>query len=92
MEAHVEEIGMVGMALGTLMVAVVGNSKILEVLQKGRCPRGTGIDLGKAMAGFVPLLIQSSPQNAQRLDVFPNTDFNDNSTGRQERASYQCRD
>ncbi|KAB8300368.1 hypothetical protein EYC80_000551 [Monilinia laxa] len=70
MEAHVEEIGMVGMALGTLMVAVVGNSKILEVLQKGRCPRGTGIGLGKAMAGFVPLLIQSSPQNAQRLDVF----------------------
>lgn len=41
MGAHVEEIGMVGMALGTLMVAVVGNSKILEVLQKGRCPKGS---------------------------------------------------
>ncbi|ESZ90859.1 hypothetical protein SBOR_8751 [Sclerotinia borealis F-4128] len=72
LEAHVEEIGMVGMALGTLMVAVVGNAKILGVLEKGRCPKGTGMDLGKAMAGFVPLLLQSSPQNAQRLDVFRN--------------------
>ncbi|KAK6607257.1 Mediator of RNA polymerase II transcription subunit 5 [Botrytis cinerea] len=69
-EAHVEEIGMVGMALGTLMVAVVGNAKILGAIQNGRCPKGTGVDLGKAMAGFVPLLLQSSPQNAQRLDVF----------------------
>ncbi|KAF5879332.1 putative mediator of rna polymerase ii transcription subunit 5 protein [Botrytis fragariae] len=69
-EAHVEEIGMVGMALGTLMVAVVGNAKILGAIQNGRCPKGTGIDLGKAMAGFVPLLLQSSPQNVQRLDVF----------------------
>ncbi|APA07744.1 hypothetical protein sscle_03g025140 [Sclerotinia sclerotiorum 1980 UF-70] len=69
-EAHVEEIGMVGMALGTLMVAVVGNAKILKVLENGRYPKGTGIELGKAMAGFVPLLLQSSPQNAQRLDAF----------------------
>ncbi|KAI9646513.1 mediator complex subunit [Ciborinia camelliae] len=70
MEAHADEIGMVGMALGTLMVAVVGNAKILGVIEKGRCPKGTGVDLGKALAGFVPLLLQSSPQNAQRLDVF----------------------
>ncbi|EDN91276.1 hypothetical protein SS1G_00679 [Sclerotinia sclerotiorum 1980 UF-70] len=38
---------------------------ILKVLENG-----TGIELGKAMAGFVPLLLQSSPQNAQRLDAF----------------------
>ncbi|TGO83846.1 hypothetical protein BPOR_0584g00030 [Botrytis porri] len=64
-DAHVEEIGMVGMALGTLMVAVVGNTKVLGAIQNG-----TGIDLGKALARFVPLLLQSSPQNIQRLDVF----------------------
>lgn len=39
-EAHAEEIGMVGMALGTLMVAVVGNAKILGAIQNGRSPKG----------------------------------------------------
>ncbi|KAM3071863.1 mediator complex subunit [Clarireedia jacksonii] len=69
-ESHSEEIGMLGMALGTLMVAVVGNSKILEALEKGHCQKGTGKELGKALNAFVPLLLQNSPQNAARLDVF----------------------
>lgn len=41
MGTHVEEIGMVGMALGTLMVAMVGNAKVLEDIQKGRGPKGS---------------------------------------------------
>ncbi|PQE23737.1 mediator complex subunit Med5 protein [Rutstroemia sp. NJR-2017a WRK4] len=69
-ESHAEEIGMLGMALGTLMVAVVGNVKILETLEKGHCQKGTVKELGKALNGFVPLLLQNSPQNAARLDVF----------------------
>lgn len=40
LQSHAEEIGMVGMALGTLMVAMVGNAKILGVLEDGRCPKG----------------------------------------------------
>ena len=35
-----QEMGMVGMALGTMMVAVVGNEKILGVLGKANCPKG----------------------------------------------------
>jgi mediator of RNA polymerase II transcription subunit 5 len=47
-ESHAEDIGMLGMALGTLLVAVVGNAKILEALEKGHCQKGTGICYGTA--------------------------------------------
>jgi len=64
------EINATTMALGTLIVAVVDNPLILRILSKGTAPKGTGKELSKTLASFVPLLMQSSPQSAARLELF----------------------
>ena len=68
--AHTEELGAEAMALGTLVVAAVENGQVLRALGKGSVPKGTGKQLSKALAKFVPLLLQSSPQSAARLELF----------------------
>lgn len=67
---HAEEMGAQTMALGTLVVAVVENGQVLNALGKGRVPKGTSKELSKTLANFVPLLLQSSPQGAARLELF----------------------
>jgi len=64
------EINATTMALGTLIVALVDNPLIIKILSKGTGPKGTGKELGKTLASFVPLLLQSSPQSAARLELF----------------------
>lgn len=65
-----EEISATTMALGTLLVAVIDNVYVIRVLSKGSAPKGTGKQLSKTLAIFVPLLLQSSPQSATRLELF----------------------
>jgi mediator of RNA polymerase II transcription subunit 5 len=67
---HGNEISATAMALGTLLAAAIDNAYIIQALSKGRAPRGTGEQLSKALANFVPLLVQSSPQSAARLELF----------------------
>ena len=65
------EISATTMALGTLLAAAIDNGYVLQVLSKsGSAPKGTGKQLSKALSGFVPLLLQSSPQSAARLELF----------------------
>ena len=67
---HAFDMNAQSMALATLMVAVVENEHVLRALGKGRAPKGTAKELSKVLANFVPLFMQSSPQNAARLEVF----------------------
>jgi mediator of RNA polymerase II transcription subunit 5 len=67
---HTEEMNAQTMALGTLMVAVVENGRVLRALGKGSAPKGTGKELSKTLGNFLPLILQSSPQSMARLDVF----------------------
>jgi mediator of RNA polymerase II transcription subunit 5 len=67
---NVEEISATIMALGTVLAAVIDNGYIIQVLSKGSAPKGTGKQLSKMLANFVPLLLQSSPQSAARLELF----------------------
>lgn len=67
---HMEELNAQIMALGTLVIAAVENQKVLEVIAKGRVPQGKGKELSKVLSNFVPTLLQSSPQNAARLELF----------------------
>ncbi|KAI9049255.1 hypothetical protein LZ554_007102 [Drepanopeziza brunnea f. sp. 'monogermtubi'] len=64
------EMAAVHMALGTLVVSVVENDRVLHFLRRRAVPKSTRLELGKALAGFVPLLIESSPQSAGRLEIF----------------------
>ena len=65
-----EEIHAATIELGTLLAAVIDNGYIIRALGKGSAPKGTGKQLSKTLANFVPLLLQSSPQNATRLGLF----------------------
>lgn len=68
---HMEELNGQIMALGTLVIAAVENQRVLEVIAKGRSlPFGKGRELSKVLSSFVPTLLQSSPQNATRLELF----------------------
>lgn len=58
------------MALSTLVVSVVENSSVVEAISKGRVSKEKRKELAKVLATFVPLLMQTSPQNAARLEVF----------------------
>jgi mediator of RNA polymerase II transcription subunit 5 len=67
---HTDEINAQNMALGTLIVAVVENGQVLRALGKGSVPKPTRKELKDTLTNFVPLLLQSSPQGAARLEVF----------------------
>jgi mediator of RNA polymerase II transcription subunit 5 len=67
---HVAEIAATTMALGTLVVAMVDNQQVLKVLSQGSAPKGTVKKLSTTLANFLPILMQSSPQIATRLDAF----------------------
>ena len=67
---NAEEISATTMALGTLLAAVIDNAYIIQALSKGHALKGTGKQLSKTLANFVPLLLQSSPQGAARLELF----------------------
>ena len=62
---HVEEMKSAIIAAGTLVVAVMDDAHVLKVLGRVK-----DAELGVVMATFVPLLAQTSPQNAGRLDLF----------------------
>jgi mediator of RNA polymerase II transcription subunit 5 len=66
--AHIEELTAQIMALGTLAIAVLENELVMNVIAKGRGARSK--DLSKALGSFVPMLLQSSPQSAARLELF----------------------
>lgn len=55
-------------ALGTLVVTVVDNARVVQALSKKSCPKGTVTLLSKTLGDFVPLLIH--PPTAGRLDLF----------------------
>jgi mediator of RNA polymerase II transcription subunit 5 len=65
---HIEELTAQIMALGTLAIAVLENEMVMNVIAKGRGTRSK--DLSKVLASFVPMLLQSSPQSAARLELF----------------------
>ncbi|KAG4434630.1 hypothetical protein IFR05_009894 [Cadophora sp. M221] len=58
------------MALGTMVIAVVENARVVHALGGSAVPKPTRRSMGKALEGFVPLLLQCSPQGAARLEVF----------------------
>ncbi|PBP24885.1 mediator complex subunit Med5 [Diplocarpon rosae] len=58
------------MALGTLVVSVVENNQVQHALGKRAVPKPVRGHLSKALGGFVPLVLQSSPQIAGRLEIF----------------------
>ncbi|KAL3427925.1 mediator complex subunit Med5 [Phlyctema vagabunda] len=66
---HAQEMGAATVALGTLIVALTESQKILGAF-RGGCPKGTGKALSKSLALFIPLLVQSAPQSAARLEMF----------------------
>lgn len=68
--AQAQEMGATTTALGTLMVAVVDNGRVVQALSKKKCPKGTIAHLSKALMGFVPLLMHSHPPTAGRLELF----------------------
>lgn len=68
--AHTTEMTAQHMALGTLVVSVVENARVVHALQRRAVSKPTRQHLGKALEGFVPLVLQSSPQSAARLEVF----------------------
>ncbi|TVY38043.1 Mediator of RNA polymerase II transcription subunit [Lachnellula subtilissima] len=65
-----EEMNAHTMALGTLVVAAVENSQVINVLGKASAPKGMGKELSKTLGAFVPLLLHTSPQSAARLELF----------------------
>lgn len=67
---HADDMNAQSMALATLIVAVVENQRVLQAVSNDRVPRGTAKELAKALASFIPLLLQSSPQIAARLELF----------------------
>jgi mediator of RNA polymerase II transcription subunit 5 len=69
-QTNTAEMNAQNMALGTLIVAVVENGQVLRALGKGSVPKATRKELKDTLANFVPLLLQSSPQGAARLEVF----------------------
>ncbi|KAL2068449.1 hypothetical protein VTL71DRAFT_16547 [Oculimacula yallundae] len=69
-QAHAAEMTSQHMALGTMVIAVVENARVVHALGRRAVPKPTRKSLGKALEGFVPLLLQSSPQGAARLEVF----------------------
>jgi mediator of RNA polymerase II transcription subunit 5 len=69
-QTHTAEMNAQNMALGTLIVALVENGQVLRALGKGSLPKTTRKELKDTLANFVPLLLQSSPQGAARLEVF----------------------
>ncbi len=69
-QTHTAEVNAQNMALGTLIVAVVENGQVLRALGKGSVPKATRKEFKDTLANFVPLLLQSSPQSAARLEVF----------------------
>lgn len=68
--AVVQEIAAQNMALGTMVVAIVENIKVQQALSKGSVPKTTKNELEKTLGSFVAILLQSSPQIAQRLEIF----------------------
>ncbi|KUJ19653.1 Med5-domain-containing protein [Mollisia scopiformis] len=69
-QTHTHEKNAQSMALGTLVIAIVENTQVVNALSKGRVPKATRKDLSKMLANFVPLLLQNSAQAAARLEVF----------------------
>jgi mediator of RNA polymerase II transcription subunit 5 len=69
-QTHAAEMSAQNMALGTLIVAVVENDRVLRALGKGSVPKPVRKELKDTLASFVPLLLQNSPQSASRLEVF----------------------
>jgi mediator of RNA polymerase II transcription subunit 5 len=69
-QTHTAEMNAQNMALGTLIVAVVENGRVLHALSKGSVPKPVRKELKDTLTNFVPLLLQSSPQSAARLEVF----------------------
>jgi mediator of RNA polymerase II transcription subunit 5 len=69
-QTHTAEMTAQNMALGTLVIAVVENGRVLHALGKGNVPKPVRKELKDTLANFVPLLLQSSPQSAARLELF----------------------
>jgi mediator of RNA polymerase II transcription subunit 5 len=69
-QTHTAEMTAQNMALGTLIIAVVENGRVLHALGKGSVPKPVRKELKDTLANFVPLLLQSSPQSAARLELF----------------------
>jgi mediator of RNA polymerase II transcription subunit 5 len=69
-QTHTAEMNAQNMALGTLIVAAVESGRVLHALGKGNVPKHVRKELKDTLASFVPLLLQSSPQSAARLEVF----------------------
>jgi mediator of RNA polymerase II transcription subunit 5 len=68
--AQAQEMSTTATALGTLMVTVVDNGRVVQALNKKSCPKGTVAQLSKALADFIPLLMPSHPPTAGRLELF----------------------
>jgi mediator of RNA polymerase II transcription subunit 5 len=68
--AQAQEMSTTATALGTLMVAVVDNDRVVQALNKKSCPKGTTAQLSKALADFISLLMPSHPPTAGRLELF----------------------
>lgn len=62
---RVAEMNPVVIAVGTLVVAVTDDPRVLQILGRVKEPGLSGV-----MENFIPLLLQMSPQNAARLDHF----------------------
>lgn len=69
-QSRAQEMSATITALGTLMVAVFDNERVIQALNKKSCPKETASNLSKALADFVPLLMQSHPPSAGRLELF----------------------
>jgi mediator of RNA polymerase II transcription subunit 5 len=69
-QTHTAEMTAQYMALGTMVVAVVENARVVHALGGSVVPKLTRRNMGKALEGFVPLLLQCSPHGAARLEVF----------------------
>jgi mediator of RNA polymerase II transcription subunit 5 len=69
-QTHTAEMTAQNMALGTLVIAAVENGRVLHALGKGNVPKLVRKELKDTLANFVPLLLQSSPQSAARLELF----------------------
>ena len=68
--SRAQEMSVTTTALGTLMIAVADNGRVVQALSRKSCPKGTVSQLSKALAEFVPLLMQNHPPTAARLELF----------------------
>lgn len=68
--SQAQEMSATTTALGTLIVAVVDNGRVMQALSKISSLKGMVSNLSKALAEFVPLLVQSHPPTAGRLELF----------------------